>query len=138
MEQILFQDLDTIERIVTLESNADDIIEGYTYDRVLTDEEISDLETDFAALHIEMDRLVAEKKEWLEMKNAEIKAKQKAAAATMKMIRTRREEVTETVYVLSDEKSIGTYNHRGELVSSKPKRGGDRQYRMPLSNAVGL
>lgn len=135
MQPLIFQELDTMERIRTLESNADNIEEKFTYDKVLTEYEIAEEESGFAAVHIEIERLEAKKKDLVEQLSAEIKAKRKVADKSLLKIRTGREEVTETVYEIRDEvdEMIGVYNMHGVLISERPMRPNERQRRFNFS-----
>lgn len=132
MSPFLFQDESAVERIRHLESNAADIVEAYNYERLLTDEDVADEQAAFAELHIEIARLEAEKRETLEALNHEIKTKRKVADAGLVKIKTRREDVTETVYMIRDEEAqvIGTYNQDGVLIAERPMRAAERTYRM--------
>lgn len=66
--------------------------------------------------------------------NKRIKEKKTLAEKALRLINDRREEVTETVYVIisEDGSSQGTYNQRGELVAEKPLKNRKTmpQYRM--------
>ena len=132
MQHLLFYDLDQIERIRMLEDNSDDILEAYSYDRVLTDDEKQEEQESFAQTHIEIARLEGEKKEIVDRLNQELKVKRIIADKALLKIKTGREEVTETVYVIhdEDEQRVGTYNFRGELIAERPMRSGERQRRM--------
>jgi len=136
MKQLIFQDKTTIERLNLLEGNADDVIEGYYYERVLTEEQVIEEQEAFARTHIELQNLEEEKRQIVEGLNEQIKIKKKLAEKSLQMIKTGREEVKETVYVINDEDEgkIGTYNHRGELIAERPMRGAERQRKMRFSN----
>lgn len=136
MQHYIFPDLGQIERIRMLEDNSDDVVEQFTYDRVLTDEEKQEEQELFSAVHIELARMEAEKKQLVERLNADIKVKRTIAEKTLLKIKNGREEVTETVYVIhdEDEQKVGTYNYRGELISERPMRSGERQRRMRFPN----
>lgn len=132
MQHLLFYDLDPVERIRMLEDNSDDVLEAYSYDRVLTDDEKNEEQEKFAQFHIELSRLENEKKEIVDRLNQELKVKRIVADKALLKIKTGREEVTETVYVIHDEEEqrVGTYNFRGELIAERPMRSGERQRRM--------
>ena len=136
MKPVLFYDKDQVERIRLLEDNAADVVQGHHYERVLTDDEISDEQEQFSAYHIELQRLENEKAEKVAELNAAIKIKRELATKSLQKIKTRREDVAETVYVIHDEddQKVGLYNFRGELISERPMRAGERQHRLRFSN----
>ena len=64
MQQKILQNVDSqIERLHILQSNAEEIIERFQYDRTLETHEIQELEADFAKLSIELQRMQAEAKQ---------------------------------------------------------------------------
>lgn len=121
MERLLFQDMDAMDRINALRSNADDIIDTYNYDRPLSEEDLAEEKSIFAEAHIKIGRLTAEKKEMAVEFDDKIKIEKKLAAAAIAKIRSKRHNVTETVYLIEDlaEGKTGLYNHRGELIEEK-------------------
>jgi flagellar hook-basal body complex protein FliE len=135
MDKLIFQEAGDLERIQHLKNNADSIIEAYSYDRVLTPEEIAEKEAEFAQTHIAINVLDAEKAEYLANINEKIKGKQKAAKKTIAQIKSGREESTENVFVIHDEteQRVGIYNYRGELISERPMNQNERQHRMRFS-----
>lgn len=139
MDSLIFQDLDQLSRIRILESNAADIVDGFSYDRVLNEEDVADEQAKFSNLHIEMVRIEAEKAAAVALWNAELKKRRTLAEQSLQLIKTKRQEVLETVYVIRDEveNKVGTYNMHGELITERPMRKterGERQYRMNLNS----
>lgn len=137
MQSLIFQDQDNLQRIRYLESNAADIVDDFFYERVLTDEDIAEEQAKFSELHIEIGRIEAEKAAAVAVFNADIKKRKLAAERALMLVKTKRQEVRETVYLIRDEEDnkIGTYNMHGELISEHPMQKterGERQYRMRL------
>ena len=132
MLQLIFQDESAIERIRHLEDNASEVLPNYNYERILTQEEIAEQREAFSTDHIELGKIERAKSEALAQFNASLKNVKLKAADRLTKIRTGREEVTETVYVIQDfeEGKVGIYNQNGELISEKPMRGADRQLRI--------
>lgn len=134
MDKLILQNQDDLQRIRSLEALATDIVDGYYYQKVLTDEDVQEQEQYFAELHIELSRIEAEKAAAVALFNKRIKEKKTLADKALNLINDRREEVTETVYVIisEDGSSQGTYNQRGELVAEKPLKNRKTmpQYRM--------
>lgn len=122
MDKLIFQNQDDLQRIRSLEALATDIVDGYYYQKVLSDEDVQEQEQYFAELHIELARIESEKAAEMAEFNRRIKEKKVLAEKALRLINDRREEVTETVYVIisEDGSSQGTYNQRGELVAEKP------------------
>lgn len=118
-----------MERIRLLESNATDVVNGFTYQRNLDDQDLVDERKTYSDLQIEVSRLEEVKKVEVERMNSEIKVKKLLAARSLAMIRSQREEVTETVYVIPnfDSNTICTYNSEGMLVAERPMRASERQ-----------
>ncbi len=125
----IFQDMEMVERIRLLESNATEVVDGFTYQRNLTDDDLSEERELYCDLQLEILRLEEVKKAEVERMNAEIKAKKLSAGRCLGMIRTKREEVRETVYVIPnfDDNTICTYNADGQLVAERSMRASERQ-----------
>ena len=136
MDKLILQAESNLERIRILESMADDIVDGFYYQKVLSDEDVQDQEQLFAETHIALVRIKAENAAAMAEFNRKIKEKKVVAEKALQLIHTRREEVTETVYVITSEDGTqqGTYNQRGELVGEKPlkNRKSLPQYRLKL------
>lgn len=133
MQNLIFQDIDsTVERIRMLESIAFDITESYNYLRTLSEDEIADEQTVFSEEHLALERIETRKRELMEEINAEIKVHRLRAQKALEKIRTRREDVTETVYIIQDfdSRQIGIYNNRGELIHERNMRANEMQHKM--------
>jgi hypothetical protein len=132
MDQALFFDLSPVEKIRALEDNATEVISNYTYELILTSEEVADLRVTFADLHAELASLEERKAEILAEINGELKGKKTTAKTLLKTIRTGREEHNGTVYLIQDfnEGQIGYYTSAGVLVSTRPMKAADRQTRI--------
>jgi hypothetical protein len=139
MEKI-FQNLDPIGRIRALEDNADQTLKDETFDRHLTADELAAMHNDFAKNHLEIARLETEKAELSATLNYQIKQAKKAARQQLETLRTGRETVTETVYLMSDflQKKMLTYDQTGALVASRPLRAAEQQYKIELDQAAGF
>lgn len=125
----IFQDMSPMERIRLLESNATEMVDGFTYQRNLDDDDLSEEREKYCDIQLELLRLEEVKKAENDRMNAEIKVKKLLAGRCLGMIRTKREEVTETVYVIPnfDSNTICTYNSEGILVAERPMRASERQ-----------
>lgn len=125
----IFQDEDPMMRIHMLESNAVEVDEEFGYQRNLDDDEIREEASKFAGCYVDLARLQDEKKRLVAEINEKIKAKQRVADRHLELIRTRREEVVEKVFVLPDFEagSMRTYNCDGILVAERPMRQAERQ-----------
>lgn len=137
LAQTLFPDLDPVDRIHYLESNAVDILENEVYDRPLSEEEIADEKTGFAKMHMELNRLEQEKKDTVEALSNQIKSLKKDADKSLQKIKTGKEEQRGTLYEIQDFEAmqIGIYNKDGQLVGSRPMTAKERQ--MPVFGGRG-
>jgi len=139
MDQLILQGEDTLSRIRILESMAEDIVDGYYYQKILSDEDVQEQEQFFAETHIDLVRIEAEKAVAMAEFNRRIKEKKVVAEKALQRIHARREEVTETVYVITDDNGTkqGTYNNRGELIGERPLKNSKSlpQYRMKRVDA---
>lgn len=129
---MIFQDLDQLARIRALEDNALDVVEDYFYERELSEEEMEELRTSFADKHMEIEALEKKKAEFMAKFKAEMRQAKEKAMASLKMIRTGREEVTGTAYFLQDfeDAKIKIFNADGLLIGDKPMKQADRQRRL--------
>lgn len=127
MKEKLLPDLSIMERIQVMQSNATRIIDCYEYDKPLQEEEIQELQAEFAENAIAEQRLVAEKKKLVEELNDEIKKLQKASRPMLLKIKNRKETVVERVFVIEDDKTgkFGTYNAEGTLLAVEAGKQGD-------------
>lgn len=135
MDQLIFQEYPDLDRIRILESNAVEQKDGYRYERVLSDEDVAERETEFAEKHIEIAKLEQEKADYVAKMNAQIKELKTVANQKLDQIKTRREDTTGKVYVLHDEldQRVGIYSPHGELISERPMKKEERQHRLQFS-----
>ena len=120
MDSIIFPDSTIIERIAQLEATAVDQIENHTYYRQLTPDEIADEQVCFSALHIDIQRTNERKRQIMAEFSAELKLLTEKAKLALAKVEQGRELITETVYVVQDfdEKLVGYYNNRGQLIET--------------------
>mgnify|MGYP000494064312 CR=1 FL=1 len=108
-----------------MQTMADEIFEGYSYNAELTEDELIAERETFGALSIQIAQIEEEKQRFLAEINERLKKKKGEAAASLMLIRTQRREVVGTAYQLTDEKlgRIGLFDVNGKLLSSRPKSG---------------
>lgn len=128
-----------IENRTFMESNADEIVEGYEYTRQLSDEEIENERVEFANVSIKIEQLAEEKARLLAEINEKIKAETAKAKKSIGLIRRGRMDVIETVYLVKDENevNIGTYTMNGVLISERKMRGTERQKTLFTRDNIG-
>lgn len=128
-----------IENRTFMESNADEIVEGYEYTRQLSDEEIENERVEFANVSIKIEQLAEEKARLLAEINEKIKAETAKAKKSLGLIRRGRMDVIETVYLVKDENegNIGTYTMNGVLISERKMRGTERQKTVFTRDNIG-
>lgn len=128
-----------IENRTFMESNADEIVEDYEYTRQLSDEEIENERVEFANVSIKIEQLAEEKARLLAEINEKIKAETAKAKKSLGLIRRRRMDVIETVYLVKDENegNIGTYTMNGVLISERKMRGTERQKTVFTRDNIG-
>jgi len=83
MQSLIFQQLETLERIQILEENAHEILPAYEYDKVLTDEDLIEIREQYAETMIEVEKLLEEKQRVLEEINEQLKGKKRVAMSSM-------------------------------------------------------
>lgn len=129
---ILLGDGSVIENINFMESNADDIEQNYSYQRILTDDEIDAERIEFATASIAIAQLEEEKQRVNAEINERLKAKKELAKTSLMLIRVGRSEVRETVYFIKDETEgkVGTYTQDGKLIAERPLKPTERQRRI--------
>lgn len=121
MQKFLFADYPLSERQSILEANAHEIEHGFIYNRNLDEDEIAVFKDLFADSSIDLSRL----KKDLDKIKTEFKAKMKPIdekiASLLEIIHTRQMAETGTVYLIKDEdeKVMGYYDNRGELIHSR-------------------
>ena len=128
MESKILKDVSALERKAILRDNADRK-EVFTYPKVLNDAEVTHLKDEYTQNAIKMAKHDEAKKEFMESWKAEVKPLRLEMGTQMTRIRNKVEEVTEDVYLISDQDSneMGYYNERGELVYSRPLMPDERQ-----------
>lgn len=129
MQSLIFQQLETLERIQILEENAHEILPAYEYDKVLTDEDLIEIREQYAETMIEVEKLLEEKQRVLEEINEQLKGKKRVAKTELDKIRTGRERVTEKCFVIQDDITgdFGTYNAQGQLLHERKARKGEQK-----------
>ena len=129
MQSLIFQQLETLERIQILEENAHEILPAYEYDKVLTDEDLIEIREQYAETMIEVEKLLEEKQRVLEEINEQLKGKKRVAKTELDKIRTGRERVTEKCFVIQDDVTgdFGTYNAQGQLLHERKARKGEQK-----------
>ncbi len=129
MQSLIFQQLETLERIQILEENAHEILPAYEYDKVLTDEDLIEIREQYAETMIEVEKLLEEKQRVLEEINEQLKGKKRVAKTELEKIRTGRERVTEKCFVIQDDVTgdFGTYNAQGQLLHERKARKGEQK-----------
>lgn len=138
MKNQIFADYTPMDRIRILEDTAVDVHEGYDYDRLLTEDEISEQEKLFAQQHVEIEKLEMKKADFLAEINAQIKGKKTYATKVLKTIRTGRDPVTEKVFIIRDETEWkeGVYNMHGQLLKETNIPQKDRQHTIAYKAAM--
>lgn len=129
MQSLIFQQLETLERIQILEENAHEILPAYEYDKVLTDEDLIEIREQYAETMIEVEKLLEEKQRVLEEINEQLKGKKRVAKTELDKIRTGRERVTEKCFIIQDDVTgdFGTYNAQGQLLHERKARKGEQK-----------
>lgn len=120
MEKQLFADVPYGKREEMLEANAEKFGE-MTYQKPLTQEEMEAERINFSQMAIEISAKNDKMKDITDQHKAELKPMMELYKETLAMIKTKQRMVTETVYHLADhsEGMMGTYNSRGELITSR-------------------
>lgn len=125
---IIPNDETAIDRVTFMQSQADDTLPDYRYERVLTDEELDEERITFTEVSIELAKLEFEKAEVVADFNRRIKTEKQNAERSLSLLRTGRMEVVENVYQIADfnEGRVGIYNQFGELISDRPMKKSER------------
>lgn len=131
MDKVLFQNLSEEDRIKNLEANADSV-EEFGYMRTFTNDELDEFKQELAESSIEINDIEEEKKEIVDGFKKRMEPLQKVVKTNLKRIKEKSEFVKEDCFKIIDrvEGAVGYYNNRGELVSSRPLRGDERQGRI--------
>ena len=125
----LFQDVSPLERIRALEDNADEILNDYSYELPLSEDEINEANADYTAREMEILKISADKARILAEYNAKIKGLSAQQDALLNEIKTRRREYRGTCYEIIDEQEgrVLTYNQQGECIGDRPARSFQRK-----------
>lgn len=109
-----------------------DFAEELTYPQQLDEDDLNKLREEFALQAIELDKHDQKLKEAREEHKLHAKPIKKEMASQMQMIRTQVREVTEKVYLISDQESgmMGYYNKKGQLIRQRPLMQSERQLRI--------
>jgi hypothetical protein len=131
-----------VTNIAFMESNADEILPDYTYQRILTEEEMVNERETFTELSIQLAQIEEQKAQMMAEINARKKAKKTALTKSLILLRVGRMEVTENVYLIKDENElkVGTFNWKGEIISERPMKQTERQrnlFKEPITYKTG-
>src|SRR5690606_14221560 len=131
MEVKILQNESKLERIKIIKDNAEKS-EELTYPKSLDEKQLTILKSDYTKEAIQLAKEEEVKKEFLSEFKAKVSPMKLKLNELMGMIRTKVEEVTETVYLIADHEDdmMGYYNEDGLLVSSRPLRPEERQFRI--------
>lgn len=111
-----------IDRINFMQSQADEVLPGYRYERSLTEDELEAERLTFIDKSIELSNLEFERAEAMAEFNRRIKELKTAATKSIDLIRTGRIEVVEDVYQIADigAQKVFLYNQFGDPILSRP------------------
>lgn len=131
MEQFLLQNEPHQRRLEALKDSAEKI-ETFTYPKVLTPEEITNIREEYTQNAIKMAKLDEAKKEYMDEHKADAKPITTEMSEQMKMIRSKVKEITEQVYHIADQDEgvMSYYNAKGELVYQRPLLPNEKQLRI--------
>ncbi len=121
MDIKILQDVSEKERKEILQNSADKK-EVFTYPKSLGDKEVTFLKDEYTKNAIAYAKQEELKKEFMEDFKSKVKPLKLEMSTQMTRIRNKVEEVTEDVYLVSDQDSdtMGYYNVKGELVYHRP------------------
>jgi len=133
-----------IDRIAFMQTQADETLPGYRYERSLTEDELEGERLTFIEKSIELSNLEFEKAEAMAEFNRRIKEVKNATTTSINIIRTGRIEVVEDVYQIADftEGKVYLYNQFGDPISSRPFTQAERKtyqrsvFSEPIAKAV--
>ena len=129
MDSKILQDVGLIERKQLLRDSAVKT-EKFTYPRALDGQEVIHLKDEYTKNAIEMAKQEERKKTFMEEWKASVKPLRLEMGQQMTRIRSRVDEITEEVYLLSDMETntMGYYNAAGALVYQRPLMPEERQF----------
>lgn len=131
MDKQLFQNYPESKRKKMLADNAERR-EEFTYQRELSADEITQLKDELSKEIIALEKLEEEKKQEMDSFKESIDPVKKEIKRVTSLLRVRREEVEEDVYLLADQEEgmMGYYNAKGELVYTRPLYANEKQMRI--------
>lgn len=139
MEKQILRTSSKQERLQILKDSADKR-ENFTYPRALLAEEVTHLKDEFTKNAITMARHDEKRKEFLTDWKADVKPLKLEMTEQMVRIRSKVEEITEEVYLISDQplETMGYYNASGDLVYERPLMPEEKQLSLvDKSNITG-
>lgn len=128
MDQQILQSESAISRKQILRDSADKL-EEFTYPRALGHEEVTQIKDEFSKNAVKVAKLEETKAEFMTQWKADVKPIKQEMGAQISKIRTNVEEVTEEVFLISDQDQgvMGYYNSEGILVYKRPLMPEERQ-----------
>ncbi len=131
MDIKILQDVSEKERKEILQNSADKK-EVFTYPKSLGDKEVTFLKDEYTKNAIAYAKQEELKKEFMEDFKSKVKPLKLEMSTQMTRIRNKVEEVTEDVYLVSDQDSdtMGYYNVKGELVYHRPLMPEEKQLKI--------
>lgn len=128
MQQQLFGDVPISERAQLLRDNCDRL-EAVTYMKPFGSNDLDQFKDQLSEVDIEIDRLSTAKKEATDGFNNQLKPLKMEHKRLLTDIRLKSTEVKEDCFVMTDHenKMVGHYNSKGQLVQSRPARAGELQ-----------
>jgi len=105
-------------------ANNADRMEEFRYTRQFLPEELDHMKEDLSSVTIQIDDLQESKKEVMKEFSDALKPLNESLKKILVNLRTRSEQVTENCYVFHDydDRQVGYYNAKGDLVNSRPMR----------------
>lgn len=137
MEKQILVNHSPTERLTILRDSADKK-EVFTYPKSLDVDEVTHLKDEFTHNAIKMAKHDEAKKEFNEQWKSEVKPLKLEMTSQMRRIRSKVDEVTEDVYLVSDQdlSVMGYYNAKGVLVYERPLMPDERQMSLVGGNKV--
>lgn len=121
MEKSILQTVSKAERRQILRDTADKK-ELFTYPKALDEKEVTHLKDQFTINAITLAKHDEARQEFLTDWKSKVKPLKLEMQDQMRVIRTKVEEITEDVYLISDQQDgvMGYYNEDGDLVYERP------------------
>ena len=128
METKLFEGMTPGTRLRYLEDNAVEVLPNFRYNRQLPPEELTEKESEFARLAVDLEARQEEIREQTQRLKEALKPIQTRYKELLAIMRTGQEERVETVYLVEDweNRKVATYNKDGELIGARNMRKGDQ------------